>query len=40
LLFKFFIALAMFPLCFPVLGPLTVEHEYKMVHSDFKKLAY
>jgi hypothetical protein len=37
LLFKFFIALATFPFSFPVLGPLPVKQEYKMVQSDFKK---
>jgi hypothetical protein len=40
LIFKFFIALATFPFCFPVLGPLTVDHGYKMFQSDFKNLAY
>jgi hypothetical protein len=40
LLFKFFIALATFPFCSPILGPLMVEHQYKMVQSDLKKLAY
>ena len=36
LLFKFFIALATFPVYFPVLASFTVEHGYKMVQSVLK----
>jgi len=38
LLFQFFIPLAMFPVSLPVLGLLKVEHVYKIVQSDFKKI--